>query len=911
MQQPELHKQSVISPIWFLPFLALCIGGWLLYTSYRDAGIDIVIHFKSADGITSGKTKVIYKGIPVGTVTDVAVNQKLDGVIVHVNMDKETKLGLVEDTEFWVVKPEISAGRVSGLETLLSGAYIGVRKGKSTIQSRNFQGLMTPPPLTSGMPGLHISLESDTLYSLQGGSNIYSKNLKIGTVDDYKLNENGKITIQLYIAPQFSHLIREGTRFWNASGLSVSGDLQNGLSVNVESIASLIYGGLTCATPDSLKDSPRAKNGHKFHLYADFDDAQYGLPMTLQLANGDGIIAGKTKIMYRGLKIGVVRTLDINQDKFHTVTAHILLDPRGKEILRENTEFWVIRPQISIEGIKHLNTLISGAYITFKIGDGAYSDHFVVDSSPMPKPFLRPGRHFILQSVDSGSLNIGTPVLYKKREVGEITDIRFSKDGKHILTDVLVYAPYAQLVREDAVFWNVSGLQVDGSLSNFQVNLATLRSMLAGGIAFCNPVSERLDKPKPRAERKTIFPLYESRATAIKQVVTMRKPGEIINLRVDRLTPISEGAPVLYKNIQVGEVLGFKLLKNKEQIEGHLLIYEKFSSLINKSTRFYNASGVTMEASLQHFSLEIESIDALVAGGISFFTPEKDAPEDREQIFFLYPNKKVALQADFLLLTLQFSSGTGINEQTKIRYQGIEIGNVNKIWFDADKEKIFATAVVEKDTAKLFRKTSELWLVKPQFELSGIKHLDTVVAGPYIDIRPGSGEKRTRFVVRDTSPSILGPYPGLNLILESPRLGSLKIGRPIYYRQVQIGKITGFELGPTAQNVWIHINIPPKFTALVHRESRFWNVSGLSISAGLFSGVSVKTESLETLVAGGIALATPESEEMGTPAQDGDHFILAEKAHEEWLSWAPMINISRPVQAEKEPCEKPIPTGYR
>ena len=316
MQQAELRKRRPISPIWFLPFLALCIGGWLLYTSYRDAGIDIVIHFETADGITPGKTKVIYKGIPVGTVQEVSIDHKLDGVILKVEMDKETKAGLVEDTAFWIVKPEISAGRVSGLETLLSGSYIGVHKGQSSTPRRSFTGLKNPPPITHDVPGLHISLESDQLYSLQRGSNLYSKNLKIGLVDDYHLAENGKIILDIFIMPEFSHLIREGTRFWNSSGLSVTGDLQSGLSVNIESMAALIYGGLSCATPEVLQDSPQAENGRTYELYKDFEDAQYGIPMTLQLASGDGIVAGKTKIMFRGLKAGVVRNLELNKDQF-------------------------------------------------------------------------------------------------------------------------------------------------------------------------------------------------------------------------------------------------------------------------------------------------------------------------------------------------------------------------------------------------------------------------------------------------------------------------------------------------------------------------------------------------------------------------------------------------------------------
>jgi paraquat-inducible protein B len=905
MEQPVLRKRRIISPIWFLPLLALCIGGWLVYSSYRDAGIDITIRFQTAEGLTPGKTKVIYKGIPVGKVTDVAVTANLDGVVVHVEMDKKTKDSLVEDTVFWIVKPEISAGRISGLETLLSGSYIGIRVGKSSIVGKNFEGLASSPTITSDIPGLHLTLVTSTLNSLQRGSNIYSKGLKIGVVNDYRLGDDGKITLDVFIEPEFSHLVREGTRFWNSSGLSVTGDLQSGLSVNVESLAALIYGGLTCATPESLEDSPQAMDGRIYHLYKDFEDAQYGITMTLQLASGDGIVAGKTKVMFRGLKVGVVRSLDINQDRFHTVTATILLDPRAEKILHENTKFWVIRPQVSITGIRHINTLISGPYITFKVGKGAYQNHFVVDPYPMPKPFLRPGKRFTLQSVDSGSLKIGTPVLYKQREAGEITNIRFTKDGKGILTEILIYEPYVPLVRQDAVFWDVSGVQVDGSLSNFRINLASLQSMLAGGIAFSNPVSERADRPKPLAEKGATFKLYTSRADAVKNITAMRRPGTVIRLQLDAMSPISEGAPVLYNKISVGEVLGFKLAGKKHRVEGKILIYKKFTNLVNTTTRFYNASGITMDASLQGLSLQVESIESIVAGGISFFTPGSGKPVKDGRVFPLYLSKEEALQADSLVLTLQFSSGIHISKYTKIKYQGVVIGRLSKVWFDPDKEKVYARAAVQKNTAKLFRSASDLWLVKAQLDLSGIKHLETVISGAYINIRPGQGELTTSFVVQDSSPSILGPFPGLNLVLESPRLGSLKIGRPIYYRQIRIGQVTGVELGPTAQNVWIHININPKHSPLVHRGSLFWNASGVSVSAGLFSGVSVETESMEAIIAGGVAMATPESEDMGTPAQDGDHFILADKPEEKWLEWAPKIKLNQPVSVAGNNCADP------
>lgn len=137
MQQPDIKKKIFISPVWFLPFLALCIGSWLLYTSYRDAGIQITIHFDTAEGITPGKTKVIHKGIPIGTVKKIEPDVTLQGVDLLVEMDKITIDGLVEDTKFWVVRPEVSAGRISGLETLFSGSYIAAAKGKSLVPARS------------------------------------------------------------------------------------------------------------------------------------------------------------------------------------------------------------------------------------------------------------------------------------------------------------------------------------------------------------------------------------------------------------------------------------------------------------------------------------------------------------------------------------------------------------------------------------------------------------------------------------------------------------------------------------------------------------------------------------------------------------------------------------------------------
>ncbi|HIE07395.1 MAG TPA: MCE family protein [Desulfarculaceae bacterium] len=134
MKKSVLKKKKGISPIWILPILALMIGGWLIYTSYHDAGINITVHFPNAEGITIGKTKVVYRGITMGVVRDIQINPDINSVTLDIEMDRRSKAGLVEDTQFWIVKPEVSAGRISGLGTLLSGSYIAALKGVSKTE---------------------------------------------------------------------------------------------------------------------------------------------------------------------------------------------------------------------------------------------------------------------------------------------------------------------------------------------------------------------------------------------------------------------------------------------------------------------------------------------------------------------------------------------------------------------------------------------------------------------------------------------------------------------------------------------------------------------------------------------------------------------------------------------------------
>ena len=137
------------------------------------------------------------------------------------------------------------------------------------------------------------------------------------------------------------------------------------------------------------------------------------------------------------------------------------------------------------------------------------------------------------------------------------------------------------------------------------------------------------------------------------------------------------------------------------------------------------------------------------------------------------------------------------------------------------------------------------------------------------------------------------PY-GLNIKLVAKRLGSVRAGNPVLYRQVKIGEVIGIDLSPTADTVDIFINIAKRYIPLVNNGSKFWNTSGVNIEASIFSGVNIDSESIESIIAGGIAFASPEIDSSDTDEQmQVISFPLHQELDEDWLEWQPKITINQ------------------
>src|SRR5260221_12895411 len=207
--------------VWLVPFVAALLAGWLGVKAVLERGPTITIRFNSADGIEAGKTKLKYKDVQIGIVKSVALSPDLKEVIGTAGLVKDAKPHLVEDRRFWVVKPRIAAGTVSGLDTLLSGAYIGVDAGKSGNSRREFAGLDAPPVVAGDSAGTLLVLHAASAGSLEVGSPVFFRRLPAGPGAGCGPDPDG-VKVTVFLQPPLDQFVPSNARFWHETGPDVS-----------------------------------------------------------------------------------------------------------------------------------------------------------------------------------------------------------------------------------------------------------------------------------------------------------------------------------------------------------------------------------------------------------------------------------------------------------------------------------------------------------------------------------------------------------------------------------------------------------------------------------------------------------------------------------------------------------------
>jgi paraquat-inducible protein B len=257
--------RSNFSVVWVVPVIAAIVAGYLLYGRFQQVGPKITIRFRDGSGLKTGQTPIKYRGVQIGQVGAVELTPDHQFVLVKARLQRSAASIAKQGAVFWVVRPEVGIGNITGLSTVITGPEINVLPGNGEAQSE-FVGLENAP-VALEEKGLKLTIISNRLGSLRPGSPVYYRGVEVGTIQRSDLTSDAAaVAIEVLIRQNYAKLVRRNSKFWNVSGLDVNVGLFRGLEVNMESLRSLATGGIAFATPDDPKDPP-AKNGTSFLLY--------------------------------------------------------------------------------------------------------------------------------------------------------------------------------------------------------------------------------------------------------------------------------------------------------------------------------------------------------------------------------------------------------------------------------------------------------------------------------------------------------------------------------------------------------------------------------------------------------------------------------------------------------------------
>ncbi len=374
------------SAMWLAPLLAAGLVAYLGYSAVAHRGPIVTLTMKTADGLTVDQTQVKHKAVALGTVEDITLSKDMKSVLVRVRMSGGTDALLTDHARFWVVRPRLSAGNLTGIETLVSGAYIEVDPGEpGGRKQRAFTALPEPPGRQSDEPGQVYVLKAKRIGSLATGSPIYYRDVEVGEVLSYDLGDgSGPVVLRIFVREPFDRFVHTQTRFWNTSGVTVTTGAE-GMRVELQSIQTLLSGGIAFETPTATPPGDVAAESTAFELYEDkaaADDAFYteNIPyVTYFQSSVQGLTRGSA-VRIAGVQVGTVSDVKLVYDAdLRGMTARVAFNLQPQRVLAKTgkgAEAEVRRAfsEASMTATLEASNLLTGTKdvaITYKKGRGA------------------------------------------------------------------------------------------------------------------------------------------------------------------------------------------------------------------------------------------------------------------------------------------------------------------------------------------------------------------------------------------------------------------------------------------------------------------------------------------------------------------------------------------------------------
>ena len=328
---PRIEPKRKLSTIWLVPFATIIIAAFLGYTAWIEKGPTIEVIFQQASGIAANKTQVRYRDVKIGVVKDIRFGQGLDDVHVTAELDPEIEEYLSVNSQFWVVSPQISFSGVSGLSTLLSGVYIEFDPGDEGEYSESFLALEEPPAIRSYEKGTTFQLLASDLTSLTTSSPVYYRKVPVGEVTSYKLTDDlNSVLIRIFIEAPYDRLVSKNSHFWNTSGITFEYGSE-GFSAKMESVISLLSGGIAFDTPSNSTVNERAAAEQTFYLFDDRNSVTEGAyhishSYVLRFSGSVRGLNVGAPVELQGIRIGQVKKVELALAEQSKKNVHVTID---------------------------------------------------------------------------------------------------------------------------------------------------------------------------------------------------------------------------------------------------------------------------------------------------------------------------------------------------------------------------------------------------------------------------------------------------------------------------------------------------------------------------------------------------------------------------------------------------------
>jgi len=420
--------------MWLLPLIAVAIGGWLAWNTLSKEGPTITLSFETAEGLQAGQSQLKFKEIVLGTVQSLDLTPDHKHVLVKIATTRQADPLLTSTTIFWVVKPRLFAGNLSGLGTLLSGAYVGMLPGEAAGKpQQEFVGREDPPVLETNVPGHTFLLKASRVGSISIGSPVFFRDLDVGTVLGWDISDMVRtVTIHAFVRAPYDSYVHDETRFWDASGFSLKlGGA--GVDVQVESLRAMLLGGIAFETPDTAISAAISSESHVFPLFKDreaADAASYTrqIPLVAYFSGSVQGLGPGSEVTVHGIVVGHVTDVRLSYDpakKAVVVPVHFEVQPErivgvGKQVYKSQAEAVDLLVNQGLRATLQSASLITGQQMV------------VLDFMPdaPPATVTMEGANFVIPTTTSGGfagLQASAAALLEK-----VNSIPFDQIGKNL-----------------------------------------------------------------------------------------------------------------------------------------------------------------------------------------------------------------------------------------------------------------------------------------------------------------------------------------------------------------------------------------------------------------------------------------------------------------------------------------------